>query len=348
LMQNPLVLHHEKMGATLQHGRVPLRYSDTTDEYWALRKSSGLADLSHLGRLTVKGKDRVPFLNGLLTNDITKLKENGGIHSVLLNAKARVLADLYLNGEPDSILIDSGESDSDQLKKILDQFIITEDVKVENSTQRLVLLTLQGPLSAKTLEENLKVDVASLGPLQSLSVGPSLIIARDRTGQGGYDILIPSDEAEAVWQNFLLKGQAGPLPVGMDALEILRLEAGLPRYGVDVDENTIVLEAGYQEAISFTKGCYMGQEVVARATHIGRVNRRLVRIEVDTREKLKPGSRIIAAGSPVGSITSSAFSPGLEKTVALGYVGRDQAVVNQELEVENHGSALRALVTRIV
>ena len=347
-MQNPLVLHHEKMGATLNHGRVPLRFSDTAEEYWAIKKSAGLADLSHLGRLDVQGKDRVAFLNGLLTNDLTKFEENTGIHSVLLNTKARVLGDLYLHSQPERIVVDTGESSGGYVKKILDQFIITEDVKVEDISERTVLLTVQGPSSGQFVKETLRLDVTNLAPLQSHSLGPSLIISRDRTGQGGYDILVPSDEAEAVWQGFLLKGGQGPIPVGLDALEILRLEAGQPRYGVDVDENTIVLEAGYQDAISFTKGCYMGQEVVARATHIGRVNRRLVQLEVDASEKVKAGSQILSDGTAIGSVTSSAISPGIGKTVALGYVGRDFAATGRELMVETEGKDMQARVTRIV
>ncbi len=335
------------MGATLDNGRVPLRYSDTDEEYWAVRKSVGLADVSHLGRLKVTGKDRVAFLNGLLTSDVTKIKENEGGHSALLNTKARVLGELWLYSQPDSILIDTGDSSSDRIKKILDQFIITEDVKVEDIMEGTVLLTIQGHFSAQIIKQTLRLDVSTLAPLQSRSQGPSLVIARDRTGQGGYDILVPADEAEALWQSILLNGQHGLLPVGLDALEILRLEAGIPRYGVDVDENTIVLEAGYQDAISFTKGCYMGQEVVARATHIGRVNRRLVGLEVDTKEKLKPGSQVSIDSTNVGSITSSAFSPGLGKTAAMGYVGRDHAVAGREVVVESEGKALRAVVTKI-
>ncbi len=331
----------------MQDGRV-LRYTDTSEEYWAVKRSAGLGDLSHLGRLNVSGKDRIAFLNGLLTNDIAKLKENSGIHSLLLNTKARVLADLYVHSQPGSMVVDTCETSAERVKETLDQFIITEDVKIEDATRKTVLITVQGHSSAQILKETLKVEIGDLRPLQSLTLGPSLIIARDRTGQGGYDILLPSDEAEAVWQGFMLKGEHSPVPVGLDALEILRLEAGLPRYGVDVNDATIVLEAGYQDAISFTKGCYMGQEVVARATHIGRVNRRLVQLEVDTEKRLDNRSRILADGGEVGSITSSAFSPGVAKTFAMGYVGRESASAGRELAVASGGEKLRAIVRKIV
>ena len=347
-MNNPLVLHHEKEGATLDREMVPLRYSDIGEEYWSIRKSAGIADLSHMGRLSVEGKDRVTFLNGLLTNDLSKARENTGIHSLLLNTKARVLADLYLHHETDHIVMDTSEKPSGQVKQILDQFIVTEDVRIEDLNEKTVLLSVQGPESKQILKEIFKMDVEDLGPLQNRNLGPSLIIARDRTGQGGFDILVPSDEALPVWQGFLLNGKHNLLPVGVEALEILRLEAGLPKYGVDVDENTIVLEAGYQDAISFTKGCYMGQEVVARATHIGRVNRRLAQFYVESKEGLSSGAKILTNDGPVGLVTSAAFSPGLGKTVALGYVGKDYASVGKKLMVENAGKELGAVVSKIV
>ncbi len=348
-MYSPLTLHHQKMGAILGDDKIPLRYTSAEEEYWAVTRTAGVADLSYLGRLTVLGKDRVAFLNGLLTNDITKLKENGGIHSVLLSTKARVLADLYLYNQPDGLIVDTCEAPGVQVKRVLDQFIITEDVKIEDSSEELILLTIQGPASALSLKQILGVDVSGLEPLQSRSLGPSLIVARDRTGKGGYDILLPRDEAEAVWQSFLLKGgELGLEPVGLNALEILRLEKGSPRYGIDVDENTIVLEAGYQDAISFTKGCYMGQEVVARATHIGRVNRRLVQLYVDAKARPAARSPLLADGNEVGLVTSSEFSPGLGKVVSLGYVQRDYALMGRAMVVNVSGTSVPVTVGKIL
>jgi folate-binding protein YgfZ len=347
-MENPLLLQHEKMGANLDNSRVPLSYTSLVEEYWAVRKKVGIADLSHLGRLAIKGKDRIAFLNGLLTNDISKLKENGGVHSVLLNTKARVLSDLYLYNQPDRIVVDTSYSSGLQIKNLLDQFIITEDVKIEDSTQSLLLLSVQGPLAAQCVREALGMDVQNLGSLESKTVGPSLIVARDRTGHGGYDLFLPRDEAEAVWQGFLLKGRAlGLEPIGSRALEVLRLEKGLPKYGVDVDENTIVLEAGFGDAISYSKGCYMGQEVVARATHIGRVNRRLVQLQLEGQENPKPGS-FASEGKDIGVLTSSAFSPALSKIVALGYVQRDYAAEGKQFTAQADGMSLQATVTKVV
>src|SRR5437016_3798017 len=314
-MTNPLVQHHEKMGAQLEQSRIPLSYTNPVEEYWAVRNRSGLADLSHLGRLRITGKDRLPFLNGLLTNELLKLNEGTGVRSVLLNTKARVLADLYVYAREDDLLIDTGDVPGAAVKDIFDRFIISEDVQVQDITSEFVHLTLQGQQAAETAKELFRITLTDLKPLQHRMIGPTMIVVRDRIGQSGYDMIIPNDEAEAVWQGFLLKGVT---PVGQDALEILRLEAGYPKYGVDVDENTIILEAGYKDAISFTKGCYLGQEVVARATHIGRVNKNLIQFQTDSDNVPSVKSKFISSGKEAGYVTSAAFSPGLKVVVGLG------------------------------
>ncbi len=334
-MESPLTLHHRELGATLSPDHVPLTYGDTHGEYWALRKAAGIADLSHNGRLILTGKDRATFLNGLVTNDLSQLKIQRGIHSALLNTKARVLADLYVHDLDESLLVETGESHASKVKSLLDQYIITEDVQIRDVSRELLLFTVQGPKAEETMRHVLGLDVRELAQLSFKKLGPSIIIARDRAESRGYDVILPRDEAEAVWQSFLLKGgDLGLRPVGLEALDIVRLEIGLPKYGVDVDENTIVLEAGFKDAISFTKGCYMGQEVVARATHIGRVNRHLVKLEVEG--NTPPGSmaKLGHDGKEAGHVTSAAFSPGRGKVVGLGYALRDFAVNGSSLTVE--------------
>jgi folate-binding protein YgfZ len=344
-MPNPLVMHHETMGARLEEGRIPLSYTNPVEEYWAIRNHSGMVDLSHLGLLQVTGKDRLSFLNGLLTNEILKVNEGTGIRSALLNTKARVLADLYLYAREDDLLIDTGHVPGPSVRDIFERFIITEDVQVKDITSGFVHLTLQGQQAAENIRDLFGITFADMKPLQHKMLGPTMILNRDRTGQSGYDMIIPSDEAEAIWQGFLLRGVT---PVGLDALEILRLEAGYPRYGVDVDENTIILEAGYKDAISFNKGCYLGQEVVARATHIGRVNKNLVQFQTDSDRVPSAKSKMVASGKEAGYVTSAAFSPSLKVVVGLGYAQRDFAKEGTKLLVESDKGPLATVITRLV
>jgi folate-binding protein YgfZ len=344
-MPNPLVMHHETMGARLQEGRIPLSYANPTEEYWAIRNHSGMVDLSHIGLLRVTGRDRLAFLNGLLTNEILKMKEGTGIRSALLNTKARVLADLYLYAREDDLLVDTGDVPGANVRDILERFIITEDVQVRDVTSEFVHLTLQGQQAAEKVRDLFGTTFADMSPLKHKMLGPTMIVSRDRTSQSGYDVILPSDESEAIWQGLLLKGVT---PVGLDALEILRLEAGYPRYGVDVDENTIILEAGYRDAISFTKGCYLGQEVVARATHIGRVNKNLVQFRTESDHVPSAKSKMVASGKEAGYVTSAAFSPGLKVVVGLGYAQRDFAKEGTKLLVESDKGPLATIITRLV
>lgn len=347
-MQNPLVLHHEKMGAELADGRVPLWFSNTSDEYWTLGKSAGFADLSHLGVLSIEGKERLPFLNGLVTNDLGKLTPNNGIHSLLLNPKARVVADLYFYARDENFLADTGDVPAQGVKSFLDRFIVTEDVRLSDLTDQLVRLTVQGPRAGDVIKTVLEVDVRGLQSFQHLSLGPSIVVNRDRTGFGGYDLFIPRDEAEPVWQGLLLEGQeTGAAPVGLSALEVYRIENVVPKMGLDVNENTIVLEAGYADAISYSKGCYMGQEVVARATHIGRVNKRLVKMQLETETLAEPGSTLLYESKEVGKLTSSAYSPRAKTVVALGYVSRELARENANLIVKTAGLTVPARITQV-
>jgi folate-binding protein YgfZ len=348
-VSNRSAVYHEDFEARLEPGKIPLAYSDPEKEYWTIKRTVGLADVSNVGRLRITGKDRVSFLNGLLTNDVSQLKENGGQRSALLTSKARILADLHLYPQTESLLVDTGESAASRVKETLDRFIITEDVQIHDATADLVQITVQGPKSSEVIKEILGVEAQDLKQLEQRSIGPSTIIARDRTGQSGYDIILPALEADPVWHGFLLNGAViGLNPVGSQALEILRLEAGYPKYSVDVDENTIVLEAGFKDALSFSKGCYLGQEVVARATHIGRVNKQLVRLDIESKDPVPPRSKLTSDGREAGFITSAAFSPGLGKIASLGYANREFAKEGTRLNVQSGEASLSAVVTRIV
>src|SRR6266705_1042271 len=202
-MPNPLLMHHETMSARLEEGRIPLSYTNPVEEYWAIRNHSGMADISNLSLLQVTGKDRLSFLNGLLTNEILKMNDGTGVRSALLNTKARVLADLYLYAREDDLLIDTGDVPGAVVKEILDRFIITEDVQVKDIASEFVHLTIQGQEAAENARELFGLAFADMKPLQHKMIGPTMIVVHDRTGQSGYDIIIPNDEAEAVWQGFL-------------------------------------------------------------------------------------------------------------------------------------------------
>src|SRR5947209_19136096 len=179
------------MGATLTNGTVPERYGKVEDEYWEVRRNTGIMDLSHLGRLSITGRDRSSFLHGLLTNDIASLKENQGVRACLLTPKARVLGDMYIHNLGDSLLLDTGESSSERLKIILDQFIITEDVGIQDSSNELLLLSLQGQKAADVIRQVLKTDVSTLPRIAIQALGSCVIINHAWSVQTWYTTIIP-------------------------------------------------------------------------------------------------------------------------------------------------------------
>src|SRR5947209_20057453 len=184
-VSNRSTLHHEDLDPRLEPGKIPFTYANTTEEYWTIKKAVGLADMSHLGRLRITGEDRISFLNGLLTNDISQLKENAGQRSALLNSKARVLADLHLYAQTDSLLVDTGESSASHVKEILDRFVITEDVQIQDSSRYLVQVTIQRPRSFQAIKEVLGAAAQDLTQREQTTPGPSTTIARARAGQSG-------------------------------------------------------------------------------------------------------------------------------------------------------------------
>lgn len=323
----------------------PDTYGGFEGEYWAAREKAGIAIRSDLGLLTLVGRDRSTFLNGLLTNDIANLKEHQGIRACLLTPKARIQAELYVHNLGEKLLVETGNADPSKIKAVLDRFIITEDVQIQETKGKLTLLTVQGPKAAETINEAVRVDVSALQRLANQELGPSTIVNHDRIGKSGYDIILPAEESDAVWQGFLLKGV---VPVGATALNILRLEACIPRYGVDIDENTLVLEAGMKDAISFSKGCYMGQETVARATFIGHVNKRLAQFIANSKVSLGPATKLYVENREAGSITSSDYSPALKNVVGLSYVQRDFAKEGTRVQVRTGQGPVDATITKLV
>jgi folate-binding protein YgfZ len=249
----------------------------------------------------------------------------------------------------DRFVVDTGNALSGKIRQYLEGFIVSEQVQIRDSTDELTQLTIQGPAAANAIQESLGINVRDMKALDVLQLGPSLMIARDRTGTSGYDIILPKDESESVWQGLLLKtGEVGAQPVGSKALEILRVEAGIPKYGVDVDENNIVLEAGYRDAINYSKGCYLGQEVVARATHIGRVNKQLAKLNIETQATIPSGTKLYSTDREAGYVTSSAYSLSRETTVGLGYVNRDYTKEGTSLQVIANGINYPVTVLSVV
>ncbi len=340
-----LPLHdiHSTLGAHLKQvldWEVPAHYGDTQEEHLAVRKNVGIADLSYRGLIRITGPDRTKFLQGLITNDVMGLTEGQGLYAAILNPKGRMLADLRIYAIQEALLVDLDREITDKTVQILNRYKLISKAKLEDLTDSLVHLAVYGP-SAKPLLE--KVLVSPLPqPLEFSSTtaqwqGHQVFMIRTMyTGEEGYDLLVPAEGGAALWNKLSEAGSSfGIRTVGLQALESLRIEAGLPRYGIDMDENTFPPEAGLEEkAISYTKGCYVGQETIARIKTYGQVHRKLMGLilEAGPSDSLpQRNDKILKDDEEAGFVTSAVHSPVLNKNIALGYIRRK--VIQADLQV---------------
>lgn len=330
------------------------------DEYHALRRTAGVVDRSTRGRLLLTGADRRAYLHGLLSNDIVALGPGSGCYATYLTAQGRMIADMRVFETGDSLIVDLDGTIAQAVADRWSQFIFSEDVQVQNVSAPTAQIGIYGPRAADVLEKawasGRTPEEQSPGAelLRSLPVyanrrwdfrgAPAFALASDDIGVMGFDVVLPVSLAGEIVP---LLHAAGAADVGAPAAETCRVEGGRPLFHVDMDEDTIPLEAGIEDrAISLTKGCYVGQEIIIRVLHRGhgRVARKLVGIGIDPNGSLPSrGDRIMAGSRDVGSITSAVQSPTLGRPIALGYVHRDFAQPGTALDVGGSTAAVAAL-----
>ena len=328
---------------------LPDHYGDPVEEHRAVRRNVGLIDQSFRGKLSLRGKDRIEFLQGMVTNDVQRLTPGQGCYAAITTNKAKMLSDCRIYCLPEALFLDFEPEVVEKIHQHLDRYIIASDVSMTNLTETWGALSLFGPKAPDILKRALgltdlpTIECASIEtPFES---GHLLIARNDITGEAGYDLEMPADSLSSVFET-LTKAEV-PL-IGQAAFNSLRIEAGVPRYGIDMDESHFPMEAGItQRAISETKGCYIGQETIARAMAQGRMNRYLVGLEIKGDAVPSKGQRIKKDDKTLGSITSGTQSPSLGKIIALGYVLRDFAKPGTDVWVETGAPSQTATITTL-
>ena len=296
-----------------------------TREYSAVRDGgAGVIDLSSRGRLLVSGSEAVMFLNGLITNDMKTLAVNSWMPAVFPNVQGRLLAEVRIIHREDGFLIDTENATFETVAKLLERFTLAGDFRVTNVKSETAMLSVQGNNAAKVILRTLGETVISPQGVVSAEMenGTTVTIIRvTHTGEDGFDLFVNANEAQALHDSLT---KAGAQSVGLDALEILRIEAGIPRYGIDMDETNVVTETNLDHAVSFTKGCYIGQEIIARIKYRGHVAKKLTGLIFESQVELESGARVLSSDDKeIGRVTSLTFSPRLKRTIALGYVKYD-------------------------
>jgi folate-binding protein YgfZ len=306
------------------------------DQYRALREGAGLLERDDRGRIVIQGEDRKAYLHGLLSNDILALETGSACYAALLTPQGRMISDMRVFDLGSLLLLDLDLSVTVVVREHLEKFVITEDVVVEDVTARYSQLGLYGSTAPAVLAAATHADPAA---------APLYILPSSDIGIEGVDLIVAPEVAAGLRLALL---NAGAVPVSLETAEVTRIEAGIPKFLVDMDTTTIPLEAGIEDrAISMTKGCYVGQEVIVRVLHRGggRVARKLVGLVVEG-EKAGRDDQVLAADRVVGRLTSAVDSPRLGKRIALAYVQRDFIEPGTRLEVRSATSQSPATVTR--
>ncbi len=302
------------------------------NQYRIIAAGAGWIDRSARGRLKFAGKDARAFLQALVTNDLDAIAVGSGVDAAYLTPQGRMIAMLRILVSANDLLVEAAPGQATELATRFDQLIFTEQVMVSDITDATAVLGVVGGNAASVVARAIEVDresVAGLSTLGHVASGDNLVVRVDDAPLPGYEIWAPVAKRPLLIERVVASGA-----IEIDPLldEALRIEAGRPAFGVDMADDTIPLEAGLLErAISTTKGCYVGQEVIIRVLHrgAGRVARRLVRLTFDpaVTSPPRPETPLFAGDKETGRITSAAWSPRGERVIALGYVHRDVATM---------------------
>jgi folate-binding protein YgfZ len=333
--------------------QVPRHFGDSNAEYERARTNAAVFDQSHRVKIELAGPEAATFLHNLCTNDIVNLPLGGGCEFFLTTNKAKVVTHGYcfhvrLHDGQDALWLDLPPGFAERVIQHLDHYVISEQVEFADRTREFAQVHLAGPQATIVLEKALLDDVPPLEPLQHMvrtfgEAATASIRRNDRLGVPGYDIVCLRNRAPAVWQLLL---RAGAAPAGSEALQVLRVEAGTPEYGADIDDSTFAPEVDrIPQSICYTKGCYLGQEPIVMARDRGQVNRFLRGLRL-TSDPVPRGSTLHRDGKEIGRVMTSVRSPRLG-TIALGYVRRGSHEPGTLVEVEVGDKRQVATVTEL-
>ena len=311
-----------------------LVFSDPGTEFAALLSACGVYDLGWRRYFLIAGRDRVRWLNGMVSNNVRDLALGQGIYAFVLNPQGHILGDLYVYNRGDDFVLETEAAQADKLFAHLKRFIIMDQVEFKPA-EEWAAIGVQGPKAEEVLRAA-GIELPALQPLQFAQVkcgGEQVTLTRgDNPLSSSYELWSTAAQP-AVLGDALVK--AGATQVGAEALELARIAAGIPRYGIDIRERDLPQETGQMRALSFTKGCYIGQEIVERIRARGSLHRGFTGFRIVEGPLPAPGAKLQAGGKDVGEITSAAMLPanGSEVPVALGYIRKEAGGPGTMVEV---------------
>lgn len=349
-------IHIKHNGRMVDFGgwNLPIQYSGIIEEHKAVRQAAGIFDVSHMGEITVEGKQALDLLQELVTNDVSLMQDNKVQYSPVCNDNGGIIDDLmiYRFGPEKYLLVVNASNTEKDFNRVREIAAGYPEASVANVSLEFALIALQGPLAAHILSAKADQDVGSMKPFSfipevNVCGEPALVSRTGYTGEDGFEIYCEPHSAPVIWEELMAKGRAyGLLPAGLGARDTLRFEACLPLYGNELDDETNPLEAGLGRWVKLDKASFRGKEALEKINAAG-LDRKLVGLEMIGRGVPRHGYSILQGERIVGHITTGSFSPTLEKNLGLAYIDIHCTEPGTELLVDCRGRLVEARVVPI-
>jgi folate-binding protein YgfZ len=343
VVETPLIEEHRAAGATLAEFAgclLPEKFSDEREEYRVARENVCIFDTNWHAIFSLTGRDRVRYLHAITSNNVKELAEGYGVPALLLSPQGHILAELEIYALKEQLLVLSHASVRERTFATLKKYILGSQVQLDDVTSVFGSIAVEGKHAATVIAEATALALTGFSEFATAAVEidavPVQLIRRSHFGGVGAEIIAPRKHLGLLWANLRASIQAQHgIPLGMKTLNALRLEAGIPWFPFDFNDAMIPHEAVLENShISFSKGCYTGQEIVERVRSRGQVNRKRVSLKFSASEAPAPGTKLRAGGADVGYVTSSALSPGTNSAIGMGYLRREHNAAGSIVEFD--------------
>ncbi len=321
---------------------LPQTYGDLLAEYRASREGAAVYNSSYMGRIRATGTDALDLLNRLSTNQVVSLQPGRGAPTVLTTDRGRILDLVAVANLGDHVLLLTSPQSADRVIEWIDKYTIADDVSLEDITSVTAMISVLGPEAEGVLQRLAGVEPGAFEPLQSTPVkiadSEGHVIRKPVVNLQGFEVVVAAEDAQTVWEAIVA---AGAVPIGTAAYEVIRVEEGAPEYGRELSEDYNPLETGLWGSISFTKGCYIGQEVIARLDTYQKVQKHLVSLSFEPDASVEAGVKLASDGKEVGQVTSVVKLPNTGNLIGLGYVRKEASEAGSVISLAGSGAWAR-------